>query len=513
MTAPIWMALPPEVHSSLLSSGPGPGSLLAAASAWTSLGTEYADAADELTGLLGAVQGGAWEGPSAEQYVAAHGPYLAWLLDSAAKSATAAALHQTAAAAYTTALATMPTLAELAANHTLHAVLVATNFFGINTIPIALNEADYVRMWVQAAETMTTYQVVSTSALAAVPVTAPAPPITAPGSEAQTAVTQAADTPPATSWQDQLAAWLSDFTQNVTWPLGKALFPDGWPIPAVPFANALAAQLLQIPGMTPVLATAMAWFIFHALMVVWGFAQQAVQLAVMLAPAMIVAFSATVAVGVAAAVAGAASAAAVTLPATLPTPAPAPAPTTPAPATAPTVTAGTPAHPTTATSPSAAPTPSAASAGPPAGGGPDVGFGGTTDGVGAGMADVQYAVGLAGLSSRSSASSRARSKSQEPAPDEAEEPAAAAASDRDRLRRRRRRGAEAKDHAHRYEYMDLDGDDAPLASDAGAGPVGFAGAATKSGFRPAGLVTLDDDGVSSGPNVPMLPSSWEDDPL
>ena len=54
---------------------------------------------------------------------------------------------------------------------------MATNFFGINTIPIALNEADYVRMWMQAAATMGIYQAVSSMAMTSTPQTTPAPQI------------------------------------------------------------------------------------------------------------------------------------------------------------------------------------------------------------------------------------------------------------------------------------------------------------------------------------------------
>lgn len=177
---PIYIAAPPEVHSTLLNFGGTAAGITLAGTSWTELAAQYQAAAAELSSTIGTVQA-SYQGPSSEQFVAAHQPYLGWLELAAVKAALAAQAHGDVVASYESAVAAMPTLGELITNHVVHGVLVGTNFFGCNTVPIGVNEGDYTRMWIQAANVMTGWDGASALAVDLIPPTSTSPVLLVPG--------------------------------------------------------------------------------------------------------------------------------------------------------------------------------------------------------------------------------------------------------------------------------------------------------------------------------------------
>ncbi|MEI7916159.1 MAG: PPE family protein, partial [Mycobacteriaceae bacterium] len=154
----LWHSLPPEVNTALLMAGAGVEPMLAAAAGWEALAGTLEAQSVELSGLLASLQE-AWTGASSERAAAAIAPMITWLQEAAQTAQRRGMQAAAQAAAYAKALGVTPSLPEIAGNHITHAVLSATNFLGINMVPIGLNETDYfVRMWNQAGAAMDSYQ-------------------------------------------------------------------------------------------------------------------------------------------------------------------------------------------------------------------------------------------------------------------------------------------------------------------------------------------------------------------
>jgi PPE-repeat protein len=157
-------ALPPEINSALMYSGPGSAPMMAAASAWNGLAAELGSATVSYASVLSALASEAWLGPASISMASAVAPFVSWMGTAAAQAETTAAQAELAAGAFEAAFAATVDPAVIAANRAQLMALIATNFLGQNTPAIAATEAQYMEMWAQDAAAMYGYAAGSAAA-------------------------------------------------------------------------------------------------------------------------------------------------------------------------------------------------------------------------------------------------------------------------------------------------------------------------------------------------------------
>lgn len=250
------LALPPEVTSALIHSGPGAGSLIEASAAWQALTTELENSASTYTAALSALSE-SWKGPSSAAMVDAVQPYVTWLRNTAQQSQQLAESTQAAAAAFNSAQANVVQPAAVTANRTRLSQLVATNAFGRNLPAIAATEDQYQAMWATNSAALSRYQAATAQALDLQQFLSP-PAITDPaGTAAQATATSAAAATPAQSigqFLESIVGTPFGFDPNVGWfglanTYANQFISSGFPINLLSYvAQSNSAQALQSVG-------------------------------------------------------------------------------------------------------------------------------------------------------------------------------------------------------------------------------------------------------------------------
>ncbi|WP_286670882.1 PPE family protein [Mycobacterium paraterrae] len=159
-----FFALPPEVNSLRIYSGPGSGPLIASATAWQGVASELQWAARAFEAIVTGLTTQAWLGPSSMAMAAAAAPQIQWLTTTAGLAEQTALLAQAAAGAFETAFAMTVPPPVIAANRAQLMTLIATNLLGQNTAAIAATEAQYAEMWAQDVTAMSNYAASSAAA-------------------------------------------------------------------------------------------------------------------------------------------------------------------------------------------------------------------------------------------------------------------------------------------------------------------------------------------------------------
>jgi PPE-repeat protein len=203
-------ALPPEINSARMYAGPGSGPMLAAASAWDALAAELGSAGSTYSSVVSSLAEQSWLGPASASMAAAAAPYVEWMGATATEAEQTGYQAKAAAAAYEAAFTMTVPPAEVAANRTQLAALVATNLLGQNTAAIAATEALYGEMWAQDAAAMYGYAGSSAAAATVTPFSSPPQTTNAGGAASEAgAVAHAAGTSSSAGVQSTLSQVVS----------------------------------------------------------------------------------------------------------------------------------------------------------------------------------------------------------------------------------------------------------------------------------------------------------------
>ncbi|WP_083154483.1 PPE family protein [Mycobacterium persicum] len=166
-------AIPPEINSARIYSGPGSGPLIAAATGWDTLAAELAAASAGYVSVISELTSSQWLGPASTAMAATIVPHQVWISATARNAELTGMQARAAAAAFETAHAMTVPPPVVAANRSVLQTLIATNFFGQNTPAIASTEFHYAEMWAQDAAAMYGYAASCASASTLTPFTAP----------------------------------------------------------------------------------------------------------------------------------------------------------------------------------------------------------------------------------------------------------------------------------------------------------------------------------------------------
>ncbi|WP_040623586.1 PPE family protein, partial [Mycobacterium parascrofulaceum] len=259
-------ALPPELNSARMYSGPGSASMMAAAWAWNMLAAELDSAATAYDTVITQLTSEGWMGPASTQMANAAKPYLVWMRASAAQAEQAATSARAAAGAYETAFTATVPPPLIETNRTLLTQAISTNVLGQNTPLITQLEAQYGEMWAQDAAAMYGYAAQTAPTAQVSPFTEPTQNTNPAGQAMQAAaVTRAAGTSAGTGTQATQSQLLSSTPSTLqslaspsaatasTTPISDALkqneFVSLWSQYASPTQNSLA-MVYRVTGMS-----------------------------------------------------------------------------------------------------------------------------------------------------------------------------------------------------------------------------------------------------------------------